>query len=40
MQAFTAKGRFADMLAHVPVKVVLETRVALIGAAHLAAEEP
>lgn len=40
MQAFTAKGRFADMLARVPVKVVLETRVALIGAAHLAAEEP
>lgn len=38
MQAFTAKGRFGDMLARVPVKVVLETRVALIGAAHLAAD--
>lgn len=38
LQAFTAKGRFAEMLARVPVKVVLETRVALIGAAHLAAE--
>ncbi len=40
LQAFTAKGRFSEMLARVPVKVVLETRIALIGAAHLAAEEP
>jgi glucokinase len=38
LQAFTAKGRFGEMLARVPVKVVLETRVALIGAAHLAVE--
>ena len=38
LRGFTAKGRFAEMLARVPVKVVLETRVALIGAAHLAAE--
>jgi glucokinase len=38
LHAFTAKGRFGEMLARVPVKVVLETRVALIGAAHLAAE--
>lgn len=37
LEAFTAKGRFADMLARVPVKVVLETRVALLGAAYLAA---
>ncbi|MFO0989737.1 MAG: glucokinase [Alphaproteobacteria bacterium] len=38
MQAVIAKGRFGKMLARVPVKVVLETRAAPIGAAHLAAE--
>lgn len=38
LKAFTAKGRFGEMLARIPVKVVLETRVALIGAAHLAEE--
>ncbi len=38
LQAFTAKGRFGEMLARVPVNVVLETRVALIGAAHLAVQ--
>jgi glucokinase len=37
MAAFTAKGRFADLLAGVPVKVILNDRTALMGAA-LAAE--
>jgi glucokinase len=40
LRGFTAKGRFATMLERIPVKVVLETRAALIGAANLAAEEP
>ncbi len=38
MRAFSEKGRFSPLLARIPVKLVLETRVALIGAAHLAAE--
>jgi glucokinase len=37
MRAFTAKGRFADLLAGIPVRVILNDRTALIGAA-LAAE--
>jgi glucokinase len=37
MQAFTDKGRFADLLAAVPVQVILNDRTALMGAA-LAAE--
>jgi len=37
MQAFTAKGRFADLLAAIPVQVIMNDRTALIGAA-LAAE--
>ena len=37
LRGFTAKGRFARMLERIPVKVVLETRAALIGAAYLAA---
>ncbi len=37
MQAFTAKGRFVDLLAGVPVSVILNDRTALMGAA-LAAE--
>ena len=37
MRAFTAKGRFADLLAGIPVRVILNDRTALMGAA-LAAE--
>lgn len=37
MRNFTAKGRFADLLAGVPVRVILNDRTALMGAA-LAAE--
>jgi glucokinase len=38
MRAFADKGRLAGLLSRIPVKVVLDTRVALIGAAHLALE--
>lgn len=37
MRCFTAKGRFTDLLAAVPVRVILNDRTALMGAA-LAAE--
>lgn len=37
MRCFTAKGRFADLLAGIPVRVILNDRTALMGAA-LAAE--
>jgi glucokinase len=37
MRAFTAKGRFADLLEGIPVRVIMNDRTALIGAA-LAAE--
>jgi glucokinase len=37
MREFTAKGRFSDLLAAIPVRVVLNDRTALMGAA-LAAE--
>ncbi len=40
MAAFTAKGRFADLLGHVPVHVILNDRTALLGAARLARGEP
>ena len=33
MKAFTDKGRFADLLAAVPVHIILEPRAALMGAA-------
>jgi glucokinase len=35
--AFRDKGRFADFMAAIPVKLVLEPRAALLGAAHVAA---
>ena len=38
MQAFTAKGRFADLLERVPVRVILNERTALLGAARCAAD--
>ncbi len=40
MAAFTAKGRFADLLERVPVHVILNDRTALYGAARLARGEP
>lgn len=39
MRAFTAKGRFADLLRRVPVQVILNDRTALLGAARLARGE-
>ncbi len=36
MKAFTAKGRFAELLSSIPVKVVLEENTALLGAAEYA----
>jgi glucokinase len=38
--AFTAKGRFAELLEHVPVHVILNDRTALLGAARLARGDP
>jgi glucokinase len=40
MRAFTAKGRFAELLERVPVQVILNDRTALLGAARLARGEP
>ena len=36
-EAFLAKGRFRDLLRQVPVKVIVNDRAALIGAARCAA---
>jgi glucokinase len=36
MKAFTAKGRFAEFLAQIPVGVILNDKAALLGAAHTA----
>ena len=33
MRAFTDKGRFVDLLGGVPVRVILNDRTALMGAA-------
>ncbi|MBN2034048.1 MAG: glucokinase [Deltaproteobacteria bacterium] len=33
MKAFTDKGRFSDLLKHIPVKVILNQKAALLGAA-------
>jgi glucokinase len=33
MQAFTHKGRFSQLLAQMPVHVILNPQVALLGAA-------
>jgi glucokinase len=40
MQAFTNKGRFKDLLEGVPVRVILNDKAALLGAAHCAFEMP
>ena len=34
LKAFMAKGRFADFLARIPVRVILNDKAALLGAAH------
>lgn len=39
VRAFTDKGRLSDLLAEMPVRVVLETRTALYGAAYFAARQ-
>jgi len=36
LKAFMAKGRFADFLARIPVRVILNDKAALLGAAHAA----
>ena len=38
MQAFTNKGRFKDLLKKMPVRVILNDKAALLGAAHRAFE--
>jgi glucokinase len=38
LKAFMAKGRFADFLAQIPVRVILNDKAALLGAAHAAFE--
>ena len=40
MAAFRRKGRFSDMLAQVPVRVILNPKVALLGAAYHGLESP
>ena len=39
MNAFTAKGRMKPLLQDIPVKVILNTKTALLGAARYAALE-
>ncbi len=38
MQAFTNKGRFKDFMEKIPVRVILNDKAALLGAAHRALE--
>jgi glucokinase len=38
MNAFTNKGRFKDLLEKIPVRVILNDRAALLGAAFCALE--
>ncbi|BAP89021.1 glucose 6-kinase [Burkholderiales bacterium GJ-E10] len=38
LQSFAAKGRYSDLLADIPVNVVLEPKTALLGAAKVALE--
>ena len=39
MMAFTAKGRLSPLLETIPVRVILNERTALLGAARCAAQE-
>jgi glucokinase len=38
LESFVAKGRFRDILSGIPVKVILDDKAALLGAAHYALE--
>ncbi|MDI7258918.1 MAG: glucokinase [Thermodesulfobacteriota bacterium] len=38
MEAFKDKGRFSEMVANIPIKVIMNDRTALLGAARLAME--
>jgi glucokinase len=38
LRAFMAKGRFSDLLSRIPVRVILNDKAALLGAAHAAFE--
>jgi glucokinase len=38
LKVFTAKGRFSDFLSRIPVRVILNDKAALLGAAHAAFE--
>jgi glucokinase len=40
MRAFSNKGRFSEMMANVPVKLILEPKTALLGAAVYATKTP
>ena len=40
LRSFRAKGRLAPLLKQVPVRVILEPRTALLGAAHAALATP
>ena len=38
MESFTGKGRFSELLSHIPVHVITSPKIALIGAAHYGLE--
>jgi glucokinase len=38
MESFTAKGRFSELLAHMPVHVIMNPKIAMIGAAYYGLE--
>jgi glucokinase len=38
LKAFLAKGRFSDFLSRIPVRVILNDKATLLGAAHIAFE--
>jgi glucokinase len=38
MEAFKNKGRLSEIVAHIPVKVIINDRAALLGAAYHAME--
>ena len=40
MKAFTDKGRFRDLLSRIPVRVILNDKAALLGAADCALSSP
>jgi len=40
MNAFTAKGRMRPMLQEIPVRVIMNSKTALLGAARHAALDP